>query len=320
MDSFGNTWAIVLAGGDGTRLQSLTTNLNGVPVPKQYCSIWDGPSLIEGALERATAVAPLRRICAVVASAHRRWWSTSLGFLPNENVIVQPRNRGTGIGILLSLLCVHKRDPFANIVLMPADNYLQDESTMALSLRGVADLAAADTGAVYLLGANPSGSDPILGYVVPAEVQPDGSSSVATFVEKPSMTELPALLEQGALVNVFIVAGSVGALLGLYQASYAHLVDAFDEVIARSHEAPNHGPLFDAYEGLAPLDFSQDILQHNVPSLRVVPVPPCGWFDLGTPERVAQLLKQPAPKSLAAPGRAASLSPLSLSTQWLGRE
>src|SRR5271167_2742896 len=39
-----DTWAIVLAGGDGVRLRSLTIDSRGRPVPKQYCSLFGGPT------------------------------------------------------------------------------------------------------------------------------------------------------------------------------------------------------------------------------------------------------------------------------------
>ncbi len=47
----GNTWALILAAGDGSRLSSLTTTANGQRVPKQFCSLRGGASLLEGALQ-----------------------------------------------------------------------------------------------------------------------------------------------------------------------------------------------------------------------------------------------------------------------------
>src|SRR5262245_46382528 len=49
-------WALVLAGGDGTRLQAITRLITGAPIPKQYCRIIGDRSLLETTLER---VAPL---------------------------------------------------------------------------------------------------------------------------------------------------------------------------------------------------------------------------------------------------------------------
>ena len=85
-----HTWAVVLAGGEGRRLQGLTTTANGTVIPKQYCSLLSGPSLLQEALRRAQAIAPPERICAVVADQHRRWWSQQTQSLP-------PGWRGVGV-------------------------------------------------------------------------------------------------------------------------------------------------------------------------------------------------------------------------------
>ena len=34
----GHRWALILAGGEGSRLQSLTTTASGIAIPKQFCS------------------------------------------------------------------------------------------------------------------------------------------------------------------------------------------------------------------------------------------------------------------------------------------
>ena len=85
-----NTWALVLAAGEGSRLRILTTSPSGTAIPKQFCSLFEGPSLLHEALRRAQAVADNAHTCVVVAEQHRRWWQGALDSVPAENVIVQP--------------------------------------------------------------------------------------------------------------------------------------------------------------------------------------------------------------------------------------
>jgi hypothetical protein len=47
-----------------------------------------------------------------------------------------------------------------------------------------------------------------------------------------------------------------------------------------------HGSLERLYSSLPTTDFSHDILEEAVRDLRMLPVPHCGWTDLGTPERI----------------------------------
>src|SRR5262245_33382827 len=127
--SVNQNWAIVLAAGEGTRLRELTTR-EGVPTPKQFCSLRGGRSLLGDALARATRVVPRKRVIVIVAEEHRPYWSTDLRGLPAENVIVQPRNRGTAPGILLPLLTVLERDPGARVAILPSDHFVEREPVL----------------------------------------------------------------------------------------------------------------------------------------------------------------------------------------------
>src|SRR6185312_7163163 len=69
-----HTWAVVLAAGDGKRLSALTADSEGTPVPKQFCSLNGGESLLQEALQRAKRIVPLERVCAMVAGQHRPYW------------------------------------------------------------------------------------------------------------------------------------------------------------------------------------------------------------------------------------------------------
>jgi len=278
-----NTWALVLAGGNGSRLQRLTRNGQGVVVPKQFCSLDGGASLVHEALQRAAAVAPLRQVCAVVAEQHRQWWTQIVGHVPEDNLIVQPLNRGTAHGILLPLLRIAERDPDATVVLLPADHYVRDEKIMATSLRRAAELAASDRASIYLLGVEPDEPDTELGYILPVSRSPVQAVAVLRFIEKPSEIRARVLLDQGALWNAFIIAASARALLGLFEGKHAATMAAMRGCDATSIET--------VYQGLGSVDFSRDILQGKESLLKVLTVPHCGWTDLGTPKGIGLALE-----------------------------
>jgi mannose-1-phosphate guanylyltransferase len=273
----------VLAAGEGNRLRSLTRNEQGVAVPKQFCSLQGGPCLLQEALQRAASVAPLHRICSVVAEQHRQWWTPLLSYLPEENVISQPQNRGTAFGILLPLLRIVERDPDATVMLLPADHYLRDEKIMAAALRRAAALAHADRGSIYLLGVEPDEPDTELGYIVPTSRGRDGAAGVQRFVEKPNAIRARVLLDAGALWNVFIMAASVRTLLSLFDSRFEATIAAM-----RGFEGAH---LDSHYQNLRTVDFSKDVLQGRESMLKVLTVPHCGWTDLGTPERVGRILE-----------------------------
>jgi mannose-1-phosphate guanylyltransferase len=278
-----DTWALVLAAGEGSRLHSLTRDERGIAVPKQFCSLQGGPCLLQEALARAASVAPLPQICSVVAEQHRQWWGPLLSYLPEQNVISQPQNRGTAFGILLPLLRILERDPDATVVLLPADHYLSDEKIMAASLRRAAALAQSDRGSIYLLGVEPDEPDTELGYIVPAARGRDDAAGVLRFIEKPNAVRARTLLDEGALWNVFIMAASVRTLLSLFDSRFATIIAAM-----RGFEA---GGLDSIYRNLRTVDFSKEVLQGRESMLKVLTVPHCGWTDLGTPERVGRILE-----------------------------
>jgi mannose-1-phosphate guanylyltransferase len=249
------------------------------------------PSLLDEAFQRAARVAPWERICSVVAERHRRWWS---GRLPirSENVIVQPENRGSAIGILLPLLHIIERDPRARVVLLPSDHYVRDEAVLARSLEHALAGLSAGAPSIVLLGLEPETSDPELGYIVPAAREEDGARRVARFVEKPAAAEAAVLIEGGALWNAFIIAAHAQALLDLYARRYPQIVTDLRSAAAfDARDRSGSDAIRGIYRLLPTIDFSRGLLEGGEPRLRVLAAPPCGWSDLGTPERVARTLR-----------------------------
>jgi mannose-1-phosphate guanylyltransferase len=290
-----NTWALVLAAGEGSRLRALTTH-RGVAVPKQFCSLVGGPSLLEEAILRAEAIVPRQRVCTIVAEQHRAWWESSLRFMPRRNVIVQPQNRGTAVGLLLPLLHIVQRDPQARVVILPSDHYVRDEAVLARSLRQAANRLSHDTQNLWLLGISPEEADPELGYIVPGSRDDAGALRVAQFVEKPPVTLARLMIERGGLWNAFILAGSVQAILRMFEQRYPQLLNEMQAAVRRDASCPDEAiAATDLYPRLPELDFSRHVLEGSESLLRVLPVPACGWSDLGTPRRVSEALRRLSP-------------------------
>jgi mannose-1-phosphate guanylyltransferase len=286
-----HTWAVVLAGGEGSRLHSLTRNSQGVAVPKQFCSLFAGPSLLQETMTRALGVAPIERTCVVVAAHHRRWWKSTLKWVPRDNVIVQEEDRGTAHGVLLPIVHILVRDPDAIVAILPADHYLRDELPLRETLRDAEMLAAKSTRDIFLLGIEPDGPDAELGYIVPLEGSKHSPAKVQRFFEKPTMARARQLLDARALWNAFIIVASARALLALLEKRCPETIRKLLAITRRHRSAlATAAAIRHLYRELPSIDFSRDILEGQESMLRVLRVPNCGWTDLCTPQRVAQTL------------------------------
>ena len=312
-----STWALVLAGGEGSRLRSLTTTRSGLAVPKQFCSLRGEFSLLEETILRSRGLVPTQRVCVVVAAQHRQWWDQPLARLDRDNVIVQPRNRGTAIGILLPLLSILERDPNARIVILPSDHHVQDEATLQRSLQSGLSAIDRDPLGIALLGVDPECPDDELGYIVPGESCGGDIYRVSRFVEKPSATAAQSLINQGGVWNVFIVLARARALLQLIDRQCPGVVDYLHRAMRRASSSDlGRDELSAVYERLPDYDFSRHVAQPAAASLRVLKVPQCGWSDLGTPRRVAEILTRPEPRRVTRTRPFGSVPSVNLAEQF----
>jgi mannose-1-phosphate guanylyltransferase len=286
MAAHGHTWALVLAAGEGSRLASLTTGLDGRCTPKQFCSLNGGRSLLGDALARAARLVPRERILVVVARQHEALWRHELAGHPAHNVIVQPGNRGTAAGILLPLVVLRARDPQASVYVVPSDHFVADEARLAAAARAALGELRASGHAVTLLGIAPDAPETGYGWILPGPAAGAGAARrVERFVEKPERAAAHLLLDEGGLWNSFLMVAGVDGLLALAERRLPGLAFALHASLVAGGDA-----LDLLYADLPVHDFSKHVLQGGEDELRVLPVPHCGWSDLGTPERVLACL------------------------------
>lgn len=276
-------WTLVLAGGDGTRLQGLTRQLTGSPIPKQYCRILGDRSLLEATLDRLAPLAPPARTLAVVNRSHLPLARPQLAALPAENVLVQPQNRDTGPGILMSLLELGRRDPEAMVAMFPSDHDVRDVRAFRRCVAEMAALVARHPKRIALLGARPDRVETGFGYIAPGARLAGALGAafrVRTFHEKPAHELAARIIRRGGLWNSFVMVGRVARLLELLAAVLP------GEVARLGSLRADPTALASTYATLAPWNFSRDFLAHIPEHLVVTRGDHLGWSDWGTPEAI----------------------------------
>jgi mannose-1-phosphate guanylyltransferase len=284
-----DSWAIVLAGGRGSRLRGCTVDHSGRHVPKQYCVIDGERTLLQLAIARACNLVGVERVVVVVLNQHRRWWQPQLKeILPPDNVIVQPLGRGTGVGVLLPLLHVLAREPEAHVIFLPADHYFRHEGRLAEELQRTLEHTYDAPEDLVFVGIEPESPTSDFGYLVPRTAGDTDPKPIASFVEKPPPEFAQILIRRGALWNSLIFAACGRSVLRLIRGCFPHTVDALREAMERAGDPTSRTRALAAiYPNLASIDFSRDVLERGGCTMRMMPAAAVGWCELGTPERLA---------------------------------
>jgi len=243
-----------------------------------------------------------------VTESHRCWWRGLDDCLPAENVLVQPEQRGTGIGILQPLLEILRRDPVASVAVLPADHYFHDKAVIETGLRKALRLTHAHPSRILLLGLEPDDPDPALGYILPDHRNGQQVDRIRSFAEKPGTARVQALIDQGALWNSFILVASGAALSKLFEHYCPQAVAKLRDFIATHGEPAARGrALAQLFAEIPSIDFCAQVIATNPTALDVLRLPACGWSDLGTLARLQRVLQRYG----TAIGRAAWAPPAS---------
>jgi mannose-1-phosphate guanylyltransferase len=281
-------WAVILAGGDGTRLKSLTRKIAGDERPKQFCSVLGGATLLEETQRRAALELAKERTLYVVNGIHQPFYASILAGEPAENLVVQPRNAGTAPAILYGLLRIAAVDPQAVVAFFPSDHYISDDAKFMAHIRAGLDTARLRGDLVILLGVEPESPEVEYGWIEPAPAD-KGSAKifrVRRFWEKPNQVLAQVLQLRGCLWNSFVMAASVRALLDIIESAIPDLYRAFARLSPLFGTRAEAKAMSKLYSRLGEVNFSHRVLALRPDQLAVLKVTGVRWNDLGEPSRV----------------------------------
>jgi mannose-1-phosphate guanylyltransferase len=292
----GQVWAVVLAGGEGIRLQPLIRRLYGEERPKQYAALLGGRSLVRQTLDRIRPVVPSARTVIVTHRDRDRYLHEALDGATVRRILVQPEDRGTAAGVLLPCHWIHWADPDAIIAVFPSDHFVGNEQVFREHVTDMVEVIRDHPGWIVLMGASPTDPDPDYGWVEPGELvgwSPAGTpiSRVGRFWEKPSPLTARACVEKGWLWNTFIFVARAALILEVGARLLGQLHERLSRLSAFWDTEDERWALQQAYALSPNLSFSHAVLEQCPPGLVLSRLPAISWSDWGTPERVIASLK-----------------------------
>ena len=286
----GQRWGLVLAGGDGVRLRSLTRQLTGDERPKQFCPVLGDETLLEQTWRRLLRVVAPEHGMVVVTRKHQPYYTPLLDRLAVPHVAAQPENRGTAAGTLYPLLRLAALAPGASVAVVPSDHHFSDDARLMDHVDAAFEAVATRPDRLVLLGMVPDTPESEYGWIErgaaatrvrDAEIHP-----VRRFWEKPDVTLAERLREQGCLWNSFVMVGAVDTFLAAIACALPALFGALDNVAPAFGGPVEEAAVVRAYASIEPADFSREVLTTCTGLLSVMPVRGVSWSDLGSPERV----------------------------------
>ena len=306
----GAAFVLILAGGDGTRLRSVTRALSGDDRPKQFCALVGPEPLLVETQRRAARIAPPERTLILLTRRHEAYYGGLVSAIDPSSLVIQPENRGTATAVLYGLLRVAARTPHAPAVILPSDHWVSDDFAFARNVQAGIGVVEAHERLVVLLGTVPTRPEPEYGWIEPAAPILGAWGDlhrVARFVEKPPPALASELHREGtAFWNTSVVIGQVEELLFLFAIANPDLVDAFLEIWPTLGTPGEREAAERLYARLPSSDFSRDILARQPGSLAVLAINGMSWEDLGHSGRIREarrLQRVGSPQTPSRPGR-----------------
>lgn len=268
-------WAVIFAGGIGTRFWPLSTPAR----PKQALALVNERPLIADTIARLQPLVPAERVLVVTSADIAGPLQAVIPDVPKANMLIEPRPLGTAAALAWAAAEIERRaGPKSVFCALHADLAVADTDRFHDCLRQAAGIASDDAHLV-VLGANPTRCEPQFGYLhagTPLDatvgIKDGGACTVRRFVEKPNAPLADVLISDGALWNTGIFVWQAGVVLSELKAHTAELQDGFASLAS--------GDMDRFAELVTSVSIDRGLLER---SRKVVVLPTdFGWDDLGT--------------------------------------
>lgn len=274
-------WAVVPAGGAGTRLWPLSRASS----PKFLHDLTgEGRTLIQATLDRLAPVAG-DRVLVVTGAAHREAVVAQLPSLAEDRVVAEPSARDSMAAIGYAAALLERDHPDAVMGSFAADHVIRDPEAFRACVRRA--VAAAEQGWLVTIGIEPTHPATGFGYIDVGEALDglEGAHHARRFVEKPDASTAATYLEQGYRWNAGMFVVRPGVLLDLLAENHPDLASGLRAIAAGEKD------LGQTWSTLTKIALDHAVAEPAAAAGRVAVVPGSfGWDDVGDFASLGEIL------------------------------
>jgi mannose-1-phosphate guanylyltransferase len=283
-------YAVILAGGDGNRLKSLTRIITGDERPKQFCPILNNETLLDITRRRVELKIKPENIFYSLTGKHESYYQTLLSGVKKSNLVVQSENKGTAPAILYALMRLATQNADATVAFFPSDHYFSDDEALMNHVERAFETVERQPESLVLLGIEPERAETSYGWIEPIESMFSETSGtvcqVKRFWEKPTFESAQNLWLKGCLWNSFVMVGKVSTFLEVIKRQLPDIYRMFETTSLSFGTFAERQTMRSLYAWINEVNFSSEVLEKCTQDLFVLRVSDVSWSDWGEPNRV----------------------------------
>lgn len=289
-------YAVILAGGGGTRLWPLSRK----KTPKQMLPFIGKQTLLQSTMKRVQKLVPHSHILIATNKKHKREIVRQLPSFPKSQILFEPEKRDTAAAIGFAASIIHKKDPHAVMTTVNSDGFIQNEKEYIRLLKKAARVAFEHKQYSVLIGVNPTYPETGYGYIKMSKRFKGEIADVFhvdCFVEKPDIKTARTYVKRwDYLWNPAMFVWRVDTLLALYK-KYLPQHAKIMKHIAYAYGTKTYNTVLQKeFKNFKPISIDYGIMEKTKDML-VLPAN-FGWADIGHWRSVKDVLSKSSKENI----------------------